>query len=60
MKHFFPDTPVVALTATATNTQKTELLQMLRNPTTEVASVNKPNISYRVMEFKPPSKPGMS
>ena len=57
-RHFFPTTPVVALTATASTTQRQALLQMLRTPTTEVASVNKPNIYYRVIEFNPPSKPG--
>ena len=51
-------TPVVALTATASTTQRRALLQMLRNPTTEISSVNKPNIYYRVIEFNPPSKPG--
>ena len=58
VRHFFPMTPVVALTATASTTQRHTLLQMLRNPTTEVSSVNKPNIYYRVIEFNPPSKPG--
>ena len=42
VRQFFPMTPAVALTATASTTQRHALLQMLRNPTTEV---NKPNIS---------------
>ncbi len=57
----FPGVPVLALTATAPPPlphQKAALLQLLQNPAMEITSVNKPNLFYRVMEFKSPSKPG--
>ena len=59
LARFFPTTPLLALTATASGHQKQELLNVLRNPSTEIASVDKANISYDVFEFKPPSKTGM-
>jgi len=47
----FPDVPFIALTATATERVRTDILDQLhlRNPATYVASFNRPNLNYRVL-----------
>jgi len=42
----FPSVPLMALTATATCDAAAELKQVLGNPVCEIASANKPNITY--------------
>lgn len=50
LRNLFPDLPVLALTATATDRVRTDILTQLRlkNPKTYVASFNRPNLTYRV------------
>ena len=43
---YFPDVPLMALTATATPAIQEQLLTMLRDPIKEIATINKPNISF--------------
>jgi ATP-dependent DNA helicase RecQ len=47
----FPEVPFIALTATATERVRTDILNQLnlRNPATYVASFNRPNLNYRVL-----------
>src|SRR5947208_2930164 len=47
----FPDVPVMALTATATERVRADILKQLklREPRCYVASFNRPNLSYRVV-----------
>ena len=47
----FPDVPFIALTATATERVRSDILTQLnlRNPATYVASFNRPNLTYRVL-----------
>ena len=42
----------MALTATATSSVLGHLKQLLGHPVTEISSVNKVNITYRVFEIK--------
>ncbi len=46
----FPDTPFMALTATATDRVRDDIVKQLqlRNPTNYVASFNRPNLAYRI------------
>ena len=46
-----PVIPVMALTATATPATKLSLMNMLRNPVTQVGSVSKPNIYLKAIEL---------
>lgn len=50
LRNLFPDLPFLALTATATDRVRTDILSQLRlrNPQTYVASFNRPNLTYRV------------
>ncbi|HCR30873.1 MAG TPA: DNA helicase RecQ [Opitutae bacterium] len=50
LRNLFPDLPFLALTATATDRVRTDILTQLRlkNPKTYVASFNRPNLTYRV------------
>jgi ATP-dependent DNA helicase RecQ len=52
----FPETPMMALTATATERVRGDIVQQLqlRNPRCYVASFNRPNLTYRVI---PKAKP---
>jgi ATP-dependent DNA helicase RecQ len=47
----FPEAPIMALTATATERVRGDILQQLqlRNPRCYVASFNRPNLTYRVI-----------
>ena len=47
----FPDVPFMALTATATERVRTDILNQLhlRDPATYVASFNRPNLNYRIL-----------
>lgn len=46
----FPDTPFMALTATATDRVRDDIVKQLnlRSPTNYVASFNRPNLAYRI------------
>jgi len=56
LRPLFPDVPIMALTATATERVRVDILQQLhlREPRCYVASFNRPNLTYRVL---PKSKP---
>ncbi|MDQ8186422.1 DNA helicase RecQ [Pelagicoccus sp. SDUM812002] len=50
LRRRFPDTPFMALTATATDRVRDDIVKQLnlRNPTNYVASFNRPNLAYRI------------
>jgi ATP-dependent DNA helicase RecQ len=50
LRDLFPETPLMALTATATRRVQTDIVKQLRlqRPRCYVASFNRPNLSYRV------------
>ncbi|MDQ8201557.1 DNA helicase RecQ [Pelagicoccus sp. SDUM812003] len=50
LRRRFPDTPFMALTATATERVRSDIVKQLnlRDPTDYVASFNRPNLAYRV------------
>lgn len=54
----FPDVPILALTASATERVRVDILQMLGIPEAKsfVASFNRPNLSYRVIPRLNPMK----
>ena len=56
LREVFPEVPFMALTATATERVRVDIVKhlRLRNPRTYVASFNRPNLAYRVI---PKSKP---
>jgi ATP-dependent DNA helicase RecQ len=51
LRKHFPDVPVMALTATATERVRSDIIQQLhlRDPRCYVASFNRPNLTYRVL-----------
>ena len=51
LREIFPETPMMALTATATHRVREDILKhlRLRAPRCYVASFNRPNLTYRVM-----------
>lgn len=51
LRNHFPDVPVMALTATATERVRVDIVKQLklREPRCYVASFNRPNLSYRVI-----------
>ena len=51
LKYDFPDTPIMALTATAIPTVVDEIKQLLRHPLVAKTSVNRPNICLNVEEL---------
>ncbi|HWA84823.1 MAG TPA: DNA helicase RecQ [Opitutus sp.] len=58
LRHALPDTPVMALTATATERVRTDIVKhlRLRDPAVFVASFNRPNLTYRVVPKNQPLK----
>jgi ATP-dependent DNA helicase RecQ len=57
VRALFPEAPVMALTATATERVRTDIVELLqlREPSVFVASFNRPNLSYRVLAKAKPS-----
>ena len=51
LKYNFPDTPVMALTATANSVVEDEIKILLRHPVIQKASMNRPNIALNVEEL---------
>ena len=51
VREMFPDIPVMALTATATDRVRADIVRLLKlkNPGNYVASFNRPNLTYRVV-----------
>lgn len=51
LRELFPQTPVMALTATATRRVQSDIVKQLRlrQPSCYVASFNRPNLTYRVL-----------
>lgn len=58
LRALLPDVPVMALTATATERVRADVIQQLqlRNPSVFVASFNRPNLTYRVLPKDQPLK----
>jgi ATP-dependent DNA helicase RecQ len=58
LREILPDVPVMALTATATDRVRADIVKQLklRDPATFVASFNRPNLSYRVIPKDQPAK----
>jgi ATP-dependent DNA helicase RecQ len=56
LRRHLPDVPIMALTATATERVRTDILKQLalRDPRCYVASFNRPNLSYRVVPKSAP------
>ncbi len=56
LRALFPQVPIMALTATATERVRKDILQQLqlRDPRCYVASFNRPNLSYRVVPKSAP------
>ncbi len=53
LKHVFSDIPIMAVSATATAEVEDKIQQLLRNPITQKASINRPNITLNVEELHP-------
>ncbi|MEO8204988.1 MAG: DNA helicase RecQ [Chthoniobacterales bacterium] len=58
LRDLLPDVPVMALTATATERVRADVIKHLhlREPSVFVASFNRPNLTYRVIPKDQPSK----
>ena len=58
LREILPGIPVMALTATATDRVRTDIIRhlRLRDPDVFVASFNRPNLSYRVVPKDQPAK----
>ncbi len=58
LRELLPDVPVMALTATATERVRSDVIThlKLRAPQTFVASFNRPNLTYRVLPKDQPAK----
>jgi ATP-dependent DNA helicase RecQ len=56
LREHFPDAPVIALTATATERVRADIVKQLklREPRCYVASFNRPNLTYRVIPKSAP------
>src|SRR5437867_7423488 len=59
LREHFPDAPVMALTATATERVRPDIVKQLklREPRCYVASFNRPNLTYRVIPKSAPYEP---
>jgi len=57
LRELLPDVPVIALTATATERVRVDIIKhlKLRNPATFVASFNRPNLTYKVTPKEKPT-----
>ena len=57
LRELLPDVPVMALTATATERVRIDIIKhlKLRNPATFVASFNRPNLTYKVTPKEKPT-----
>ena len=58
LRQLLPDVPLMALTATATERVRADIIQhlQLRDPAVFVASFNRPNLNYRVLAKDQPLK----
>jgi ATP-dependent DNA helicase RecQ len=58
LREWLPDIPLIALTATATERVREDIIKhlRLRDPEVFVASFNRPNLSYRVIPKEQPTK----
>jgi ATP-dependent DNA helicase RecQ len=58
LREWLPDIPLMALTATATERVREDIIKhlRLRDPEVFVASFNRPNLSYRVIPKEQPTK----
>jgi len=58
LREWLPDIPLMALTATATERVRKDIIKhlRLREPAVFVASFNRPNLSYRVIPKEQPTK----
>jgi ATP-dependent DNA helicase RecQ len=56
LRKLFPETPMMALTATATERVRADIIKLLklREPRCYVASFNRPNLTYRVLAKSKP------
>jgi ATP-dependent DNA helicase RecQ len=56
LRKLFPETPMMALTATATGRVRADIIKLLklREPRCYVASFNRPNLTYRVLAKNKP------
>ena len=56
LRKLFPETPMMALTATATGRVRADIIKLLklREPVCYVASFNRPNLTYRVLAKNKP------
>ena len=56
LRKLFPETPMMALTATATGRVRVDIIKLLklREPVCYVASFNRPNLTYRVLAKNKP------
>ena len=56
LRQLFPETPMMALTATATERVRADIIKLLalRGPRCYVASFNRPNLTYRVLAKNKP------
>jgi ATP-dependent DNA helicase RecQ len=56
LRQLFPETPMMALTATATERVRADIIKLLklREPRCYVASFNRPNLTYRVLAKNKP------
>ncbi len=58
LRSHFPETPIIALTATATGRVQTDIIRHLRlaEPAVYIASFNRPNLTYRVFPKENPDR----
>ncbi|MDV0446956.1 ATP-dependent RNA helicase DbpA [Methanosarcinaceae archaeon Ag5] len=58
LRSLFPDVGMVALTATATERVRKDIVSVLhlKNPVVKISSFNRPNLSYQIVEKKDPNE----